>query len=195
MSANAKEALIKSTDHPEPVERLSTNGLFQSFPNRCGPQGGLTYLALLFVIAIMGATLALGGVVWSTAQQREKERELLFVGAQFRQAIASYYHAAPGGVKRYPMEFTDLVKDPRFPGVRRHLRRVYADPMIGKAEWGVVRSFDGGIIGVHSLSEEAPIRTHFPADPYRDFSGKARYADWKFVYLPVSSPARGGSRP
>jgi type II secretory pathway pseudopilin PulG len=158
-------------------------------------QGGLTYLALLFVVAVMGATLALGGVVWQTAQQREKELELLFVGHQFRQAIASYYHASPGGVQRYPLELADLMKDPRFPGVRRHLRRVYADPMTGKTDWGVLRSFDGGIIGVHSLSEQAPIRAHFPVGPDREFTGKTRYADWKFVYLPSVSPAQPPTTP
>lgn len=160
-----------------------------------GTQRGLTYLALLFVIAIMGATLALGGTVWHTAQQREKERELLFVGAQFRQAIVAYYHASPGGVNRYPRQLADLVKDPRFPGVRRHLRRIYTDPMTGKASWGVVRSFDGGVIGVHSLSEQAPIRRHFSGEPYREFTGKARYADWKFIYLPMAPVARGGQKP
>jgi type II secretory pathway pseudopilin PulG len=146
-------------------------------------QRGFTYLALLFIVATLGVTLALGGVVWHTAQQREKERELLFVGAQFRQAIASY-HAAMPGASQYPTQLADLVKDPRFPNVRRHLRRVYTDPITGKAEWGVTRNLVGGIIGVHSLSEQPPIRRHFPDGPYRDFSGKSRYADWKFIYLP-----------
>ena len=162
--------------------------------NSGGTQGGLTYLALLFVIAIMGATLALGGVVWHTAQQREKERELLFIGTQFRLAIASYHQATPGSMKRYPTQLADLVKDPRFPNVRRHLRRVYVDPMTGKAEWGLVRGFDGGIMGVHSLSEQAPIRTYFPNGPYQEFSDKAHYADWKFVHRPVLLSARAPTR-
>jgi type II secretory pathway pseudopilin PulG len=152
-------------------------------------QQGFTYLALLFVVAIMGVTLALAATVWHTAQQREKERELLFIGGQFRQALAWYYHGSPG-MKRYPATLADLVKDPRFPNVRRHLRRVYLDPMTGKAEWGVVRNLEGGIIGVHSLSRVAPIRRAFPEGPYRDFAGKTRYADWKFVYLPVVVPPR-----
>jgi type II secretory pathway pseudopilin PulG len=151
-------------------------------------QAGLTYLALLFAIAVMGVALALAGIVWHTAQQRDKERELLFIGTQFRQALASYYHGSPG-IKRYPVTLADLVKDPRFPNVRRHLRRVYVDPMTGKAEWGVVRNLEGGIIGIHSLSREAPVRRVFLDGPYREFTGKTRYVDWKFVYLPVAPTA------
>jgi type II secretory pathway pseudopilin PulG len=159
-------------------------------------QEGLTYLALLFAIAVMGVALALAGIVWHTAQQREKERELLFIGTQFRQALASYYHGSPG-IRRYPAALADLVKDPRFPNVRRHLRRVYVDPMTGRAEWGVVRNLEGGIIGIYSLSRETPIRRVFLDGPYREFTGKTRYADWKFVYLPVvptAPPATAAKR-
>lgn len=162
-------------------------------PRRPG-SAGFTYLALLFTVAVMGVTLALAGVVWHTAQQRDKERELLFIGSQYRLALASYYHASPG-LKRYPSALGDLVKDPRFANVRRHLRRIYVDPMTGKAEWGVVRNLEGGIIGVHSLSRDRPIRSVFLDGPYRDFSGKTRYADWKFVYLPALPVAPPGTAP
>ena len=40
-------------------------------------QAGFTYLAALFLILVMGVVLAAIGQVWSTAQQRENERELL----------------------------------------------------------------------------------------------------------------------
>lgn len=146
-------------------------------------QSGLTYFGILFAIAIMGTGLALAGVVWHTAQQREKESELLYIGDSFRRAIASYYHQSPGQ-KRFPPQLVDLVKDPRFPGIKRHLRRLYVDPISGKAEWGTLRGTDGGIIGVRSLSEQTPLRQHFSGDPSKNFSGKTRYSDWVFVYLP-----------
>jgi len=152
-------------------------------PAAPGAQRGFTYLALLFVVAILGVGLAATGVVWHTAAQREKEIELLFVGAQFRRALASYYLFSPGA-KRFPVELADLVKDPRLPGIKRHLRRLYPDPMTGKAEWGIVRNAEGGIIAVHSLSEQGPIRTYFPDDLHKSFNGKKRYADWVFAYLP-----------
>jgi type II secretory pathway pseudopilin PulG len=56
---------------------------------------GFTYLSLLIVVAITAGALAAAGGVYSQAAQREKERELLFVGEQFRQAIALYYWRTP----------------------------------------------------------------------------------------------------
>src|SRR5688572_24513073 len=64
-------------------------------------QRGFTYLGLMLVVAVMGGGMAAFGELYSHAAQREKERELLFVGNQFRQAIASYYNKSPG-TKAYP---------------------------------------------------------------------------------------------
>ena len=44
-----------------------------------GSQRGFTYIAVLITMTIIGATLASAGMVWHTAQQREREAELLFV--------------------------------------------------------------------------------------------------------------------
>jgi len=65
-------------------------------------QAGFTYLAILFAIAISGVVLTEVGINWAQENQREKERQLLFVGNQFRQAIALYYERTPSAVKRYP---------------------------------------------------------------------------------------------
>ena len=148
-------------------------------------QRGLTYIALLLAIALQGAVLAAAGSVWHTAQKRERERELLFIGDQFRSAIRAYAQGGPGLAGQLPRSLDDLLLDPRFPGARRHLRKVFVDPMTWKAEWGLVKTPDGNaIVGVYSLSEEAPLKkTDFrPAD--RTFEGAARYSDWKFVYKP-----------
>jgi hypothetical protein len=70
--------------------------------------------------------------------------------------------------------------------VQRYLRRIYVDPMTGSKEWGLVRAADGGIAGVHSLSEATPLKTaNFPAGN-EDLAGKTRYADWRFVYAPAA---------
>src|SRR6266850_6990575 len=121
-------------------------------------QRGFTYLGLLIIIAVMGAGLAAFGELYSHASQREKERELLFAGNQFRDAIASYYNKSPGA-KAYPKKLDDLVEDRRFPMPLRHLRRVYRDPMTGKAEWALVEAPGGGLMGVHSTSEETPVKS------------------------------------
>jgi len=152
-------------------------------PQRPGGEAGFTYLALLFMIIILGVTLSATGVIWHSAAQRDKERELLFVGEQFRQAIRSYYLQTPGGVKRYPLRLEDLIKDPRFAGMRRHLRQIYIDPMAGTKEWGLIKASDGGIMGVFSQSEDRPIRVSFEHPLQRDFAEKTKYREWKFVYL------------
>ena len=49
---------------------------------------GFAYLWVLLLVAFMGVGLMLGIDVYLTEMQREKERELLFIGHQFRAAIA-----------------------------------------------------------------------------------------------------------
>jgi type II secretory pathway pseudopilin PulG len=144
--------------------------------------GGFTYLMALFVIAIAGAGLALLGEVWQTTALREKEAELLYVGNQYRRAIELYYLSGPG---QYPRTLEDLLKDPRSPTVRRHLRRLYPDPITGTSEWMLVKAPDGGIMGVHSRSEKQPLKVANFKLRDRDFEGAAKYLDWKFVYSPT----------
>lgn len=154
-------------------------------------QQGFTYLALLFAVALTGIALAATGVIWSTERQREREQELLFVGDQFRTAIATYYLRSPGLVKRYPAKLGDLLKDNRFLGVKRHLRQIYIDPITDTHEWGLVTAPEGGIMGVFSTSTKQPIKqARFP-DRFADFEGKTTYAGWSFVYrpeTPVNTP-------
>jgi type II secretory pathway pseudopilin PulG len=152
-------------------------------------QAGVTYLAVLLLVALMGATLGAAGVLWHTAQMREKERELLFVGNEYRRAIQLYYLSSPGGVRQYPRELADLVRDPRQPAVKRYLRKLYRDPMTGKPEWGLVKNPDGSIAGVYSLSDAAPFKTANFSKGDADFEGKEKYSDWKFVYR--ETPAAG----
>lgn len=155
-----------------------------------GRQGGFTYLGLLFAIALLGATLALTGVVWHTVQQREKERELLFIGQQFRQAIAAYYNRSTAGtVKQFPKTLEELLKDPRQLTPQRYLRRIYRDPMTGQMEWGLVKTRDDRIMGIYSLSESEPIKQGNFREAEKDFEGKTKYSDWHFVYTsPQPSP-------
>lgn len=155
-------------------------------------EAGVAYLALLLVVAIMGAGLAAVSGIWQTAQQREKERELLYIGNQFRRAIMQYYEGSPGE-KKYPPRLEDLLGDPRYLGERRYLRQLYRDPMTRKTQWGLVPAPAGGIMGVYSLSAEATIkRENFPPS-LKHLSGKATYSEWTFYYEPpqqeVQQPA------
>ena len=147
---------------------------------------GFTYIWMLFAVALAGIMLAGAGQVWRTESLREKEKELMFVGEQFRQAIGSYYESSPGMFKRYPDSLEKLLSDDRFPTVKRHLRKIFFDPVTGTAEWGLVRQPGIGITGVYSLSTQKPIkRANFP-ERYSSFAKAASYKDWKFVYSPAS---------
>jgi type II secretory pathway pseudopilin PulG len=142
---------------------------------------GFTYLSLVILLAIIGlvsaTTLKLGVIL----QRAAAERELLNIGAQFSDALESYAKATPAGQLNVPPTLNELLRDPRFPGVRRHLRRIFVDPMTGKAEWGIqYASGTSGVLGVYSLSDAKPIKiANFPAR-FQGLEGKLRLSDWKF---------------
>lgn len=145
---------------------------------------GYTYLALLLAIALIGMAMAGAGTLWSARVQRDKERELLKVGHKIRAAIGQYYNLSPGPVKRYPPTLEALLRDDRFPKPQRYLREIYRDPMTETGNWGIVEATDGGILGVHSLSERAPRKTSSFAPADALFEGRLQYSEWVFAYLP-----------
>lgn len=157
---------------------------------KAGRQGGFTYLGLLALIAALSMALATAGEVWHLAQQREKEQELLFVGHQFRRAIAQYYEHATDPGQRYPKSLDELLKDPRHPSTQRYLRRIYPDPVRGGTEWGLIKGAAGEIYGVYSLSEEEPLKKSNFSVVDKVFEGKTKYAEWVFLHIPNQSPAR-----
>ncbi|MES2128095.1 MAG: type II secretion system protein [Pseudomonadota bacterium] len=142
---------------------------------------GFAYLWTLMLVAFMGVGLVIASEVYTTSVRRDKERELLFIGHEFRTAIEHYYKAGAGGPAVYPQTLEQLVRDPRFPNPRRHLRRIYADPITGKKEWGTVL-VQGRIVGVYSLSQQAPVKQDNFEPSDTSFRLKPRYADWTFVY-------------
>lgn len=150
-------------------------------------QRGFTYVATLFAVAVIGVGLAAKGLQWHAAKQRDKETELLFVGEEFRKAIALYYYRTPGAVQEYPRSLEDLIEDNRYPGVQRYLRRIYRDPMTSKREWGLILTPNGRVMGVHSLSKDKPLKTAKFAPQHKAFAEKTSYLDWQFVFVPVTS--------
>ena len=189
---------------------------------RTGKQRGFTYLSVVILVAIIGlvgaATLRLG----VTMQRAAAEEELLRIGAEFSDALQSYAAATPAGQPTFPPSLNELLKDPRFPQVRRHLRRIYVDPMTGKPEWGLVRAGinkpgtpgavpgamptgapptssmsaqEGGIIGIYSLSSAEPIKIgNFP-QRFVSFEGKAHVSDWKFTAETSLAPVTTAVKP
>jgi type II secretory pathway pseudopilin PulG len=149
-------------------------------PSQGVKQRGFTYVGFLIFVAITGAGLAAFGEIASHATQREKEAELLFRGNQYQQAIASYYKKET----RYPQSLEQLLEDKRYPMPVRHLRKRYPDPMTGEANWALVEAPGGGVMGVHSRSEDAPIKSGNFSIQNQGFEDAASYADWKFVHSP-----------
>jgi type II secretory pathway pseudopilin PulG len=149
---------------------------------------GFTYIALLAAIVIIGISLGAAGKYWSNVILREKETELLFRGDQYRLAIEKYYSAIPGRLE-YPQSIDDLVKDSRTAAGKRHLRLKFKDPITGE---DFVEFRDktkaNRITGVYSSSGKEPLKQgNFP-DQYKDFEGKKKYSEWKFMFTPQQVP-------
>ncbi|CAN7724512.1 type II secretion system protein [Duganella sp. LjRoot269] len=142
-------------------------------------QRGFAYLWTLMLVAFMGVGLTIAADLYATAMRRDKERELLFIGHEFRHALESYVKA--NGQSQYPLTLDDLLKDPRFANPRRHLRRLYADPVTGKPEWSLILQ-QGRIVGIHSTSPLRPIKQDNFHDDDAGLAKKSRYADWIFTY-------------
>jgi type II secretory pathway pseudopilin PulG len=116
-----------------------------------GKQSGGVYILVLLSVAIAGATLAGGAELWSARQRSQQLAELDWIGEQYRLAIGSYYEASPGSVKTYPSSLQDLVLDKRYLSLRRHLRRLYENPISGQRDWAEVSAEGGGIKGIQVL--------------------------------------------
>lgn len=151
-------------------------------------EGGFTYITLVFAIIVIGLALGSTGKLWSTVMERDKEEELIFRASQIRTAIERYYKMP--GIKGYPQTLNDLLKDTRQPVLTRHLRRVYEDPMTGKADWALIKVHGGGIIGIKSRSGAEPYKKqNFPVE-LKNLEGKTKYSEWEFVYNPAKK--KGG---
>ena len=154
---------------------------------------GFTYIGLLIAVALLGVALAAAGTVWRTQAKREREQDLLFVGAEFRAAIASYYRA--GGGRQYPQTLADLLEDNRAAQPLHHLRRLYVDPMTGAADWTLIAAPSLGITGVASSSQEEPMKKDGFSAGDESFRDKTCYCDWQFVYTPRNNRRHRGNAP
>jgi type II secretory pathway pseudopilin PulG len=182
-------------------------------------EAGFTYLGLIVTVAIIGLVGAATLKVDALLRRAAAEEELLETGAAFSAALRSYADATPRGQPRLPPpSLQDLLKDPRYPGVRRHLRKIFVDPMTGKAAWGIVYANNpggasglgsgfgsgfgsgngngSGVLAVYSLSQAKPLKVaHFDAR-FQNLDNKDHISDWKFAAsgqtVQVGAPAQAG---
>lgn len=154
-------------------------------------QRGAALITVLAMVVLLGLAASVAGQSLGALVQREREAELLWRGLQYRQAIASYYNVKHGAQQVYPSKLEDLLKDPRFPGIKRHLRRLYNDPMTGK-EWDVVKDPTEKLMGVRSTSDLTPFQqANFPAG-LEALEGKTAYNEWEFVFVPAKKTGTSG---
>lgn len=160
---------------------------------------GYAYVYLLATIAMLGWATADTMALGATLARRDAERQLLAAGYEYQAALRSYAGVAQQtttGVQAHgPQTLDELLRDPRAPGVRRHLRRLYADPLTGKADWGLVRNPQGQIVGVYSQAPGVPIqRTGFEHITWAGFDNANSYRQWVFG-LPGSVPRGTATAP
>jgi len=163
-------------------------------------RSGLTWWGLLLVLAVSGAALAALGRQWSLQTQREREAELRFRGEQIRDAIGRYRSAREPAA--WPASLDDLLIDSRGGlegGPRHHLRRRWADPFTGRADWELLPAPppEGGFVGVRSRSSARRLSLQGATAT----EGEPRVSDWRFARTataarrPPSPPTRGGGTP
>ncbi len=155
---------------------------------------GFTYLMAMMVVAIMGIMLAAAAQSWKTVMDREREEELLFRGAQYKDAITRWYKPRPGDRPPPALnDLKDLLRDPNTVSTARYLRNLYKDPMTGQ-DWVPIKGGStGGIIGVASSSEQQPIKqANFPKG-LELLEGKNKYSEWQFVYQQATATTTTGT--
>src|SRR6056297_1380058 len=157
-------------------------------------QRGAMLLMMLVSISLLGLMAGIAGSSWQTIVQRSKEADLLWKGNQIRRAIESYYTSSQvqgTAPKAFPSELEHLLLDPRFLEKKRHLRRLYPDPMTGK-QWDMIKGPGGQIIGVKSSSDKVPFQQDGFSEDNQRFRGQRSYTNWQFIYQPPknSQPPR-----
>lgn len=169
--------------------------------DRRAHQGGFAYVLLLIAVAVIGIAAAALVSLGARMARRDAEAQLLDIGGEFEQALISYRSVAMGAQEQGPRNLEDLLRDPRRPAATRHLRQIYADPLTGQPQWGLVRAPGGGIVGVFSLAAGVPIRQAGFDAAHSGFADARTYADWVFqapivsaVPPPLPANGAGGGR-
>jgi type II secretory pathway pseudopilin PulG len=151
---------------------------------------GMLLIGLLITLFMTSVFAMVGIEVWSTARQREREAELLFIGNQYRQAIRRYYFAVDAGqARQLPTKLSELLNDDRFPVPMQHLRRLYPDPITGSTDWGLALNGQR-IAGVYSPSEKQPLKQAGFEPANATFEARTTYRDWVFLFVPPAQRRR-----
>jgi len=155
-------------------------------PRPLNSTAGFTYIAALFMVVVMGIMLGATGQSMRVIMQREREKELIFRGLQYRDAIERWS-------KKGTMPLLDikhLLKDPRSASGDKYLRQLYLDPVTG-SEWKILKDPNLGIYGVASTSNDEPFKQgNFP-EVIKAFEEKKKYSEWEFVFKRQPTAPKG----
>ncbi|MBS3818598.1 type II secretion system protein [bacterium] len=91
---------------------------------------GYTLLVLMFAVALLNIGLMVAFPVWQTQIQREREKELIFRGNQYVEAVRLFQQKYPGS---FPQSLKELQKE-------KCIRRLYKDPITDHGRWNLVLS-------------------------------------------------------
>jgi len=143
-------------------------------------------MILLMVVIVVIAISAQAVVVGTGLARRDSEEALLAAGEELRLALVSYQRAGGSALRSGPHDIADLLRDPRQPGMLRHLRHVPVDPLTGSTQWGLVRDGAGQIVAFHSLAPGQPQKREGFEPAQAGFENAESYAQWLFGALPVT---------
>lgn len=90
-------------------------------------EGGFTLAGALVILAVLAIFMALSVPLWTRIKQRENEKELIFRGKEYMEAIGRYQ--AKFGT--YPNDLDTLLK-------LKMIRKLYKDPMTKSGKWKVL---------------------------------------------------------
>jgi type II secretory pathway pseudopilin PulG len=146
---------------------------------------GFTYIAALVLVVVMGIMLGAVGQSVKVIMQREREKELIFRGLQYRDAIERWSKKPNSPPLK---DLKDLVEPTVSSNVSaskdRLLRKLYKDPITG-GDWKTLPNPPDpvqGIYGVASPSSDKPFKQDNFPEVIKDFKGKEKYSDWQFIY-------------
>lgn len=89
---------------------------------------GLSLLILLVMLSVMEILLLISYIPWRTAIKRELEKELIFRGNQYVEAIRIYQMKNPG---RFPSKLEELYE-------KKFIRKLYKDPITPDGKWDII---------------------------------------------------------
>jgi len=158
-------------------------------------EAGFTYIAALVMVVVTGIMLAAIGQSVSVIMQREREKELIFRGLQYRDAIERWSKKTKSPLK----DIKDLVEPTVSNNVDRSkdrlLRKLYTDPITGGDFKVLLDPNTKEIYGVASPSNKEPFKADNFPEVIKDFKGKKKYSEWEFVYKRIITLQPGASKP